>query len=399
MIDKKCNELANIIYAFRSGEIEYLDAEHVKCWISQFDDKTQIPILEEMIYIFSDWYLTKDYIKEEFLDKIPGILQHKYDFASEIETLKNVCFVDVQDVGQSQKKLISELKHLKHEQYDVELICDIDPSISHYVYIDDGLFSGSRFRKDIKEVAYQLKPGDTLDVFHLVICTSGSMFAKGELKKLAEDFKIDIKFHPLVRIFNDRRIHREYKDGKETEWWWKEHMCLWPSNSSEMEPEIERYNRHLQSLSTNYEKYPYRGSKWINDKGIFSSVERRNLVEYEFLKKGIQIVNSYPDIKGMYPLGYNLWPSFGFGVLFATEYNVPNNAPLVIWADTNWYPLLPRRANNQNDILDIENWFDYDEEDDDYQSDQYNTCPDCGNTFGIDDDGGNGFCIECAWRH
>lgn len=85
----------------------------------------------------------------------------------------------------------------------------------------------------------------------------------------------------------------------------------------------------------------------------------------------------------MYPLGYNLWPSFGFGVLFATEFNVSNNAPLVIWAETsNWYPLLPSRVNNKNDIVDLTDMYDYDEV---YsKSDQYNMCPNCGNLFGLD---------------
>ena len=31
--------------------------------------------------------------------------------------------------------------------------------------------------------------------------------------------------------------------------------------------------------------------------------------------------------------------------------------------------------------------------------DQYNMCPDCGNFFGLEDDGGNGFCVNCAWKH
>ena len=31
--------------------------------------------------------------------------------------------------------------------------------------------------------------------------------------------------------------------------------------------------------------------------------------------------------------------------------------------------------------------------------DQYNMCPDCGTYFGLEKDGGNGFCIDCAWKH
>jgi hypothetical protein len=398
MINKKCKELADIICDFRSGEIAKIDANHVKKWIVQFENSVQIPILEEMIYVFSDWYLTRHYIIVEYLNKIPTILQNKYSFKSEYETLKKVSFVSIQNVGQSQKILIAELKKIKHEQYGVDLLCDINSSINHYVYIDDGFYSGSRARKDIKEVIYQLKHGDTLDVFYLVICSSGFMFAKDEFKRLSNECNVEIKFHPLATIYNERREHTEYKDGTETVWWMKNHMCLWPSQSSKGDNEIDEYYNYLHTLLDNCEKYPYRCSHWINDEGIFSSADRRSLVEHEFLKNGIQIVNSYSNNKGMYPLGYNLWPSFGFGVLFATEFNVPNNAPLVIWAETsNWYPLLPRRVNNQNDIVDLTDMYDYDEV---YsKSDQYNMCPDCGNLFGLDGDGGNGFCVECVWKH
>lgn len=39
---------------------------------------------------------------------------------------------------------------------------------------------------------------------------------------------------------------------------------------------------------------------------------------------------------------------------------------------------------------------DYDEDEIDYA---YSTCPDCGCPIGIDNDGGNGFCINCASNH
>lgn len=397
IVNEKCNELAEIICDFRNGEITKIDAAHVRRWISQFEDSYKIPILEEMIYVFTEWYLKRDYILDEFIDKIPGILQKKYNYSSEIETCRHVSFVDIQNEGQSQKRLLSELKRLKQEQYGVSLISGIDSSITHYAYIDDGFYSGSRARKDIKELAYQLKPGDTLDVFYLVICVNGFLFAKKEFKELAEECKIDIKFHPLAQIENERMEHREYKDGIETIWWMKNHMCMWPDCLSKSDPDIVRYLEQLQKCPGKCERYPFRGTHWINDEGVFSSSDRRALVEYAFLKKGIQIANSYSETKGMYPLGYNLWPSFGFGILFATDYNVPNNAPLVIWADKNWYPLLPRRINNQSDVLVIEDNLNY--ENNYLCEDYYNTCPDCGNIFGLYEDGGNGFCIDCALGH
>lgn len=398
MNKEKCNDLAAIICNYRSGEIAPLTSAHVEKWVSQFDEQVQDSILEEMIYIFSKWYYTYEDIVNKFLGKIPEILQKEYNFASVQETLGSVSFTKVQSEGQSQKKLIAELIQIIQKQYGINLVTNIDSSISHYAYIDDGFYSGSRARKDLKKLACQLKAGDTLDVFYIVVCTSGVLYSMDEFKKIQTECGIDIHLHKLLIADNERR---EHEDEKGVVWWLKSQTCLWPSSTSEADPDVASFYEYLKTIGSNYEKFPYRKSHWVNDQGVFSSEDRRSLVEHEFLKKGIQIFKDYQakynDAKGMYPLGYNLWPSFGFGILFATEFNVPNNAPLVIWADTNWYPLLPRRKNNQEDLSHVRQNVAYTEKAS-YGS-AYNICPDCGNFFGLDEDGGNGFCINCAWNH
>ena len=40
---------------------------------------------------------------------------------------------------------------------------------------------------------------------------------------------------------------------------------------------------------------------------------------------------------------------------------------------------------------------DYDE--DEYVKDAYDTCPECGKRINRENDGGNGFCIDCAANH
>ena len=34
-----------------------------------------------------------------------------------------------------------------------------------------------------------------------------------------------------------------------------------------------------------------------------------------------------------------------------------------------------------------------------FDDDYFSVCPDCGNPIGIRNDGGNGFCADCALRH
>ena len=40
-------------------------------------------------------------------------------------------------------------------------------------------------------------------------------------------------------------------------------------------------------------------------------------------------------------------------------------------------------------------YYDYEDDNEDY----YNTCPDCGCKINLENDGGNGFCTECAFKH
>lgn len=101
-----------------------------------------------------------------------------------------------------------------------------------------------------------------------------------------------------------------------------------------------------------------------------------------------------------------MWPSFGLGTFCAFEMNISNTAPLALWWGHNkiegdclddWYPLLPRRVKSTSDakhsVDETEYWGECN------PMDQYSMCPDCGMYFGIGNDGGNGFCIDCAWKH
>lgn len=48
-------------------------------------------------------------------------------------------------------------------------------------------------------------------------------------------------------------------------------------------------------------------------------------------EKGIAITQNIQEHKGLYPLGYNLTPSLGFGSFCATDLNISNTCPIVLW--------------------------------------------------------------------
>ena len=85
--------------------------------------------------------------------------------------------------------------------------------------------------------------------------------------------------------------------------------------------------------------------------GIFYSAQTRDVLEAEFLRVGCELLaRCRQSLASMRPLGFSRMPTLGFGVVFTTYRNCPNNAPLAMWwsAPTAqgdaWYPLMPRRT-------------------------------------------------------
>lgn len=167
------------------------------------------------------------------------------------------------------------------------------------------------------------------------------------------------RMHPLENI---RTIECSQNSNGTKIQEYEKQLCLWPLIDLSNNVQIHRYEEYFCKLSNNHEKKPYRRMPWLEDAGVFSSPLNRNIVERVFLEKGIEIVEKCKATSGMYPLGYNLWPSFGFGSFTANYMNIPNTSPLVLWwgnlirkGDTldTWYPLLPRRIN-ANETLETD---------------------------------------------
>lgn len=399
MIEKQkdlCEQISSIIKDYRSGELDIIiNAAHVEKWATQFSKNTQKIVLAETLHILSTWYYPKSKIKDYFLVKIENFLTKKYKFNSEQEMLKEIAFVSVQKVGNSQKQLVEMMRELVHDQYMVSLNVDNGTNYMHYVYIDDGLYSGSRARKDIRVLIEMLPKGSTLDVFYLVAGTQNFSYTVETLKECAVENSVILSFYSAFPLCNNHVANRTDDGGFDRHE--RTQTCLWPDILLENEESIKEYQTSL-CLSAGQEYYLYRRAPWTNDKGIFTSVQNRNIVEKEFLKKGIEIVKSIHDPKGKYPLGYNTFPSFGLGSFCASDLNISNTCPLVLWWSIDWYPLLPRRVNDKDSNVDIINFKDS-LQNNEHHVDQYNMCPDCGNYFGLETDGGNGYCINCTWNH
>lgn len=402
----KVKELVNVISNFRNGELNFgIDEAHILKWLAQFSDDNKNIIFEETLYVLKKWYFNR----EDFYNFLETIIKYlcKKNSVKEQELFRKVVFTSEQIDGLSQKRLLDMLYRMIEERYGISISRFITLECCSYVYIDDGLYTGKRARKDIIDLIYLLPKGSSLDVFYMIAGMQGLKYTEKQISTAANECNIKVelfRMHPIENIKNVESWSES--DGTYVECYSKEQTCLWPDSSLSLIREIKEFEEYYKKLSPNFEKKPYRSGHWINNKGVFSSVKSRNIVEREFLLKGIEIIKSCDSTKGMYPLGYNLWPSFGFGSFTANDMNISNTCPLILWWGNNlklgnaldaWYPLLPRRVNHQES-------FDCDEEAEEYEvsyrkSDQYNMCPDCGKYFGIEDDGGNGFCTDCAWKH
>lgn len=402
--DENLEQLANIIKDYRKGELEFTpDKQHVEKWLSQFLPETQDVILFEILHIFREWYFTNQYVDER-IDRIPPYLQKKQCYSSMHSVFDSVFFLNLQNDGQSQHTIISRFADRVYEQYGISINTEIKDNIKHYIYVDDGLYTGSRARKDILDCISCLPQTSRLEVFYIMVCESAFRYTKQFLSDYAQKHNVNLSMHNWKTIWNDKTSSRNSDGSKES--WNLHHDCLWPDPSLKANSEVVAFIEKFPSVSKSGEKYLFRKKQWASDAGPFTSVDNRNIVEKEFLLQGIKILSKVSENKGMYPLGYNLWPSFGLGSVCSFDMNISNTCPLVLWWGNNkekgnaldsWYPLLPRRVNGSAEIKlpldDVVYWGERN------SMDQYNMCPDCGNFFGLEDDGGNGFCVNCAWKH
>lgn len=270
-------------------------------------------------------------------------------------------------------------------------------------YLDDGLYTGSRLRKDIKRCIEMIPEGSRIDVIYMIACQSGLDFSKRILEELCKTKNIKINILRWREICNNKKIKR-HDNGVSYE---PIQDCLWPSSKLSKLPEISAYVEKLEEIKGKKVYYCFRNAGYKYTAGIFSNLVNRDIVEEEFLKKGIAITQNIQEHKGLYPLGYNLTPSLGFGSFCATDLNISNTCPIVLWWGNViekgneldcWYPLLPRRISAK-DINPFDADWTLQEAEDDGYDDVFDTCPDCGCGISLRNDGGNGFCIDCAWNH
>ena len=319
--------IANTIADYRGGTFPMPVSDHVERWASQFDGAVQYAILKEVNHVLMRTYFPKRDVTEFLRNVIcdPNLVGDKPD-----RFWRSVNFLDIQLGGGSQSDILtifSEQLKLLHGFGVKE--CGKGGEV--FVYLDDGIFTGNRIRSDLESWVRDHAPTKAcVHVICIAVHLGGRYYAERELKKVIEGSgkEVNINWWGLISL-EDRRAYSANAD------------VLRPTTIPG-DSDVRDYVGRMRYKPT------LRSTGCCGSNNLFSSDAAKILLEQEFLKLGVRIRNICPNLsEAQRPLGNMRLESLGFGSLIVTYRNCPNNAPLVFWVGSPWYPLFPRITNAQ----------------------------------------------------
>ena len=299
-------------------------AGHVARWVGQFPTGQQLPILSEMEHVLARTYFSKAKV-EQFLETVVG--HDSWAKGDPVSFWRDTHFLDLQPRGNSQRELL--------QLFEPQLIRATGLSIAdcgkgnRFLYIDDGLFSGGRLGTDLATWIEEAAPHNAdLFVATIALHTQGHYFTANKLNAAIKESgkTISTTWGSAISI-EDGLFQMDHSD------------VLRPKGPGD-DPAVADYIATLGKAQT------WRTGASVGPREFFSSDQGRQLLEQEFLAAGVAVREMCPHLNAYQrPLGNTTMKTIGFGTMFATYRNCPNNAPLVLWAGDPWYPLLRRITN------------------------------------------------------
>lgn len=330
------SSIAQRITDYRAhDDIRIGEPDHVNKWVKQFDENFQLPILSELDHILCKTYYSKDFIKG-FLSNI--ISNDEITEGNNNQFWKNANLIEIQENESSQSDFLKIFGETLQSETGLNIAqCGNGNDI--FVYIDDAIFSGKRLRDDICKWISESAPANAILYVIVIAKYTESYWAEKQINKCATKLgkNIDIKIYRCVELEN-KKEHKDVSD------------VLWPVSIPNETQTIE----HASAVNSEYNIELRKGNS-LGKNGIFKTDEGRKILEQEFLIKGVKIYNSNDNFPTSLarPLGFSGLTTLGFGSTFVTYRNCPNNAPMVLWAGTPWYPLFPRKQNRHRQTADF----------------------------------------------
>ncbi len=328
--------IATLIADYRHGEISPPSEQHVLRWVEQFDAAAQTTLLQELCRLLPGVYVSYQQLKTHLdqLLTLPDLVgQHPAN------GLRRAKFLDLQQAGTSQRTLLRLLEERLVERFGLCLDdCGTDPA--HYVYLDDGVYTGRTFAQDLERWLPQAAPGTTIHVVLLGLHTEARDYRQRRLAPLLHRHKVRLVFWAL-HLFDNRR---DQPDRVE---------CLWPRQVLG-DAAVDQYAAQVA------ERVGLNGWRWTFPlfrpphvpvtEVLFSSPAARDIVEEQFLKAGVRIIqrarHANPQMR---PLGFDMLESLGFGAMFISCLNIANSCPLALWYGLcDWHPLFRRKGHEDS---------------------------------------------------
>lgn len=327
LIHLALKKIVNIAGCYRAEEpgISF-DEAHVYKWVEQFEESVRLPLLNELAFVLERTYINRQVMKD-FLRKLFNAIKSE---ESKCNEWKNVNLLRIQQRGNSQSEMLSLFNEVLAEECHGAVTVDdcSAPEAESYIYLDDFIFTGLRLKTDVENWLINEAPENIT----LYVVTYGSYagfwYNKQSIEGVIDQIgkKINLQFIEVVKLEN----RKAYSSSSHV---------LWPSTA----PNTASVANFKSGLST----LPHKRQPIIlNGNNIFQSESGRQLLEQQFLIKGIEIIELSGNFSSAHkPLGFMGLDSFGFGAMHITYRNCPNNAPLALWAGGPWYPLFPRKTN------------------------------------------------------
>jgi hypothetical protein len=248
----------------------------------------------------------------------------------------DINFLSLQEEGKSQPELLRLVARdvLKKD------LCISGSGV--YLYLDDIVYSGNRFRYDLADAINKVIPvGSKLYSIHLGMHSKGETYAIPKVYEAARGKAIG--FHP----YKAESFQSDRAPGRNLH-------VLWPQRYSDRKvAECAEAVVKESEEKYGFKPFVFRSGPVTDD---ILAPEERWIMERAFLLAGIDLVEAAANkAPSMRPMGFEVLPGLGFGALTVTYRNIANNCPLALWYGDpdsypashplgRWFPLFPRKV-------------------------------------------------------
>ncbi len=319
--------IAEMTVDYRQGDLDPPTPEHVDKWVKQFDDSTQLPILQEMEHV-----LKKTYFSRKTTEKFLATLFKAGDLVGDDPCAfwESAKFLSIQRGGASQEEMLALFSEVLEKECGFR-VNDCGATPRAFIYLDDGIFTGNRVRRDFEAwIAEEAPEKSKVHIITIALHSGGQYYARKRIEDavVLSGKEISLQWWRAIQM-EDRKRFTAISD------------VLRPT----VIPEDDAVKEYVASM---YYSPFLRTPGSIGRNEIFSSDQNRQILEQEFLKAGVWIRDKCPHLGDTQrPLGHMTLETLGFGSLIVTFRNCPNNAPLALWAGDPWYPLFRRAVNTE----------------------------------------------------